>query len=166
MTRLVAPAVALAIVVVVVLLGLQLGARIDDQPTVRVATTSETTSTTVWPETQPTLPAGFDPRKLQAPHRAKRSKPKAPRVMRGVWPWDAVKECETPGLGWDAHTGNGFEGGLQFHPRTWSAYMLPGYPPRAFMASREQQINVAERVLRAQGWAHGWPSCSLQLGLR
>jgi hypothetical protein len=32
-------------------------------------------------------------------------------------------------------------------------------------ASRSQQIKVAERVLKAQGWK-AWPACSRKLGLR
>lgn len=133
------------------------------------ASTAAATPSTTWLETQPHLGDRFDDllaavARAKAAQRAK-AKPAAQRVMVGEWPWDAVKNCESPGLGWDANTGNGYEGGLQFHPRTWSAYRPGDFPPRAHMATREQQILVAERVLAEQGWA-AWPTCSRKLGLR
>ena len=39
------------------------------------------------------------------------------------------------------------------------------FAPDAYLASREQQIVVAERVLASQGWG-AWPGCSSKLGLR
>ena len=74
--------------------------------------------------------------------------------------WDALAQCESGG-NWSINTGNGFSGGLQFTPSTWSAYGGTGSPQNA---SREQQIAVAERVQASQGWG-AWPSCSSQLGL-
>ena len=84
-----------------------------------------------------------------------------------VWTvWDRLQsQCEAPGLGWTANTGNGFYGGLQFTRTTWLAYGGGAYAPLAHLATREQQIAVAERVLRGQGWA-AWPACSRRLGLR
>lgn len=58
-----------------------------------------------------------------------------------------------------------FHGGLQFHPGTWSAYRSDHHPQHAYDATREQQIQVAERVLDAQGWG-AWPVCSKKLGFR
>lgn len=83
--------------------------------------------------------------------------------------WDSLAQCESNGE-WDygPHSGWGsgiFEGGLQFHPNTWDAYKSPNMPDAAYTASRSQQIEVAERVLDAQGWG-AWPACSLELGLR
>jgi hypothetical protein len=74
--------------------------------------------------------------------------------------WEALAECESGG-NWGINTGNGYEGGLQFSPATWSAY---GGSGSAADASKEEQIAVAERVLDGQGWG-AWPSCSSQLGL-
>lgn len=74
--------------------------------------------------------------------------------------WEALAECESGG-NWAINTGNGYEGGLQFSPSTWSAY---GGSGSAADASKEEQIAVAERVLDGQGWG-AWPSCSAQLGL-
>ena len=58
-----------------------------------------------------------------------------------------------------------YHGGLQFDARTWSAYRPEGFPALASEATREQQIEVAERVLARQGWG-AWPACSRRLGLR
>lgn len=68
--------------------------------------------------------------------------------------WDAVAECES-GNDWDADTGNGFYGGLQFKQSTWDENGGVGSPADA---SREQQIAVAERVLASQG-PQAWPKC-------
>lgn len=77
--------------------------------------------------------------------------------------WDRLAECESSGR-WNLNVGL-YDGGLQFHPSTWTAYKLPGYPPYAYQATRGQQIAAAERVLDAQGWG-AWPACSRKLGLR
>jgi len=82
----------------------------------------------------------------------------------GVWD-RLVYQCEAPGIGWAANTGNGFYGGPQFTRTTWLAYGGAQFAPLAHQASRGQQIVVAERVLRGQGW-NAWPVCSRRLGLR
>ena len=78
--------------------------------------------------------------------------------------WDQLVECEASG-NWSANTGNGFSGGLQFTPSTWAGFGGTEYAPAAHMATREQQIAVAERVQAAQGWG-AWPACTAKLGLR
>jgi murein DD-endopeptidase MepM/ murein hydrolase activator NlpD len=78
--------------------------------------------------------------------------------------WDALSLCEAGGR-WAYDGSSGFDGGLQFHPATWSAYRLPAYPQFAWQATRTQQIAVARRVLAEQGW-EAWPVCSRRLGLR
>jgi LysM repeat protein len=78
--------------------------------------------------------------------------------------WDRVAQCESGGR-WDINTGNGYHGGLQFSPRTWSAFGGGEFAPVAYRASREQQIVVAERVLAEQGW-NAWPVCSRKAGAR
>lgn len=79
------------------------------------------------------------------------------------WPWGCLAECESSGR-WDANTGNGFYGGLQFWQSTWEGFGGLGYAPRADLASRADQITVAEKVLAAQGW-EAWPVCSRRYGL-
>ncbi|MGK5631918.1 transglycosylase family protein [Streptomyces sp. URMC 123] len=74
------------------------------------------------------------------------------------WPWDCIAECESGG-NWQANTGNGYYGGLQFWQPTWKAYGGLAYARRADLATREQQIKVAQKVLAAQGWK-AWPTCS------
>lgn len=133
----------------------------------QVATTSEPTSTTEWVETQPGLGHRFDEYRagVEAARAARVKRKPTVRVMRGEWPWDAVKDCETPGLGWDANTGNGFEGGLQFMNSTWLGYGGGAFAQHAYQATRGQQITIAQRVLADQGW-RAWPTCSRKLGLR
>lgn len=72
--------------------------------------------------------------------------------------WDKLAQCESSG-NWSANTGNGFSGGLQFTPSTWKAYGGSQYASNAKDASREEQIQVAEKVLQAQG-ANAWPGCT------
>ena len=68
--------------------------------------------------------------------------------------WDAVAACESGG-NWAINTGNGYYGGLQFAMGTWRSNGGKGSP---HAASREEQIRVAENVLRSQGIG-AWPSC-------
>ena len=78
--------------------------------------------------------------------------------------WDRLAQCESGGR-WDINTGNGFHGGLQFSPRTWSGFGGREFAPVAYQASRGEQIIVAERVLAKQGW-NAWPVCSRKVGAR
>lgn len=78
--------------------------------------------------------------------------------------WVAVASCES-GVDWAYNGSSGFDGAMQFHPGTWSAYRLHGYPAFAYQATPFQQLVVAELVLARQGW-RAWPSCSRKLGLR
>ena len=68
--------------------------------------------------------------------------------------WDAVARCESGG-NWGIATGNGYYGGLQFTMGTWRSNGGSGSPQHA---SREEQIRVAENVLRSQG-IRAWPVC-------
>ncbi|MEV4949413.1 transglycosylase family protein [Streptomyces sp. NPDC053755] len=79
------------------------------------------------------------------------------------WPWGCVAECESGGR-WNTNTGNGFYGGLQFRQSTWAEFGGLRHAPRADLATRQQQIAVAEEVLRTQGWS-AWPVCSKRYGL-
>jgi hypothetical protein len=78
--------------------------------------------------------------------------------------WDRVAQCESGGR-WDINTGNGYHGGLQFSPRTWTAFGGGEFAPVAYQATRAEQIVVAERVLAKQGW-NAWPVCSRKAGAR
>jgi nucleoid-associated protein YgaU len=73
--------------------------------------------------------------------------------------WDAIAQCESGG-NWNTATGNGYYGGLQFTPGTWRSNGGQGSPQNA---SREEQIRVAENVLKTQG-IHAWPVCGGKSG--
>lgn len=95
--------------------------------------------------------------------RGTKAVPTAPAVAGGTV-WDSLAQCEAGG-NWNINTGNGFSGGLQFTPSTWLAYGGGAYAPQAWMATREQQIDVATRVQAGQGWG-AWPACTAKLGIR
>ena len=71
--------------------------------------------------------------------------------------WDAVARCESSG-NWAINTGNGYHGGLQFAPGTWSGHGGGEFAPVAHQATREEQIAIAEKVLATQGKG-AWPVC-------
>lgn len=77
--------------------------------------------------------------------------------------WDAVAKCES-GNNWKINTGNGYYGGLQFSASTWRGYGGTRYASRADLASKAQQIQIAEKVLASQG-PGAWPVCSARAGL-
>ncbi|WP_329320112.1 MULTISPECIES: transglycosylase family protein [unclassified Streptomyces] len=77
--------------------------------------------------------------------------------------WNKVAACESSG-NWSINTGNGYYGGLQFTQSTWEAYGGTVYAHRADQAGRDQQIAIAEKVLKGQG-PGAWPVCSVRAGL-
>ncbi|MFC8224876.1 peptidoglycan DD-metalloendopeptidase family protein [Streptomyces sp. NPDC057287] len=77
--------------------------------------------------------------------------------------WEKVAACESTG-DWHINTGNGYYGGLQFTRSTWSAYGGTAHAARADLATKDQQIAVAEKVLDGQG-PGAWPTCSVRAGL-
>jgi murein DD-endopeptidase MepM/ murein hydrolase activator NlpD len=77
--------------------------------------------------------------------------------------WNKVAACESTN-NWDINTGNGYYGGLQFSQSTWEAYGGRAYAARADLATKDQQIAVAEKVLKGQG-PGAWPTCSVRAGL-
>ena len=76
--------------------------------------------------------------------------------------WDRIAQCESGG-NWHINTGNGYYGGLQFSAGTWRAYGGSAYASTADKASKAQQIAVATKVQRGQGWG-AWPTCSSRAG--
>ena len=77
--------------------------------------------------------------------------------------WNRLAHCESGGR-WHIATGNGYFGGLQFSASTWRAFGGRKYAALAHRASRSEQVRIAERVRRVQGW-NAWPSCSRRVGL-
>ncbi|WP_406058931.1 transglycosylase family protein [Streptomyces sp. NBC_01077] len=76
--------------------------------------------------------------------------------------WDRVAECESGGQ-WSANFGNGMYGGLQFTQDSWERNGGLAYAPSPDLASRGQQIAVAEKAL-AKGSTE-WATCAPIAGL-
>jgi len=69
--------------------------------------------------------------------------------------WDGIANCESTN-NWSINTGNGYYGGLQFDLGTWASGGGDAYASRPDLASREEQIAVAENVAATRGsspWA-------------
>jgi len=64
--------------------------------------------------------------------------------------WDRIAECESGG-NWSINTGNGYYGGLQFDSGTWLGAGGGDYASRADLATRLEQIAVANRVYADRG---------------
>ncbi|MCX5271777.1 transglycosylase family protein [Streptomyces virginiae] len=77
--------------------------------------------------------------------------------------WDKVAECESGGS-WSANFGSGAYGGLQFTQEEWQSAGGLEFAERPDLASRSQQIAVAERVLGSTG-PQAWPLCAASAGL-
>jgi len=72
--------------------------------------------------------------------------------------WDRIAKCESGG-NWHINTGNGYYGGLQFNYATWLSAGGGDFASRADLASREQQITVANRLYAKRGlqpWGCRW----------
>ncbi len=71
--------------------------------------------------------------------------------------WDGIANCESTN-NWSINTGNGYYGGLQFDIPTWMSAGGGAYASRPDLATREQQIAVAENLYASRGtspWACG-----------
>ncbi|MEU1001022.1 transglycosylase family protein [Streptomyces tibetensis] len=77
--------------------------------------------------------------------------------------WDRVADCETGGA-WSENSGNGYYGGLQLSQEDWESHGGLDYAASPDLASRSQQIAVAERILADQG-VGAWRTCGLLSGL-
>lgn len=77
--------------------------------------------------------------------------------------WDKVANCESGGS-WSENDGNGYYGGLQMTQDEWEKYGGLAYAPSADLASRSQQIAVAEKILADKGTS-AWTTCALLSGL-
>jgi uncharacterized protein YabE (DUF348 family) len=72
--------------------------------------------------------------------------------------WDRIAACESGG-NWQINSGNGFYGGLQFDHGTWVAYGGDAYATNANLASKAEQIAIAEKVKADRGGYGAWPVC-------
>jgi uncharacterized protein YabE (DUF348 family) len=85
----------------------------------------------------------------------------APAMMNEAM-WDKIAQCEAGG-NWSTNTGNGYYGGLQFDIQTWIGSGGGAYAPNASLASKAQQIDIANRVYAQRGlqpWGCGWAASS------
>jgi uncharacterized protein YabE (DUF348 family) len=64
--------------------------------------------------------------------------------------WDRIAQCESGG-NWSINTGNGYYGGLQFDYGSWLANGGADFASRADLASRAEQITVANRYYAKAG---------------
>ncbi|MBW4095752.1 MAG: DUF348 domain-containing protein [Acidobacteria bacterium] len=64
--------------------------------------------------------------------------------------WDKIAQCESGG-NWSINTGNGYYGGLQFDISSWMANGGGAYASRPDLASKEQQIAVANTYYAKAG---------------
>ncbi|MCQ9163619.1 resuscitation-promoting factor [Arthrobacter sp. STN4] len=64
--------------------------------------------------------------------------------------WDAIAQCESGG-NWAINTGNGYYGGLQFDSGTWLSNGGGAYAPNASLATKAQQIAIANKVYAQRG---------------
>ncbi|MFQ6171737.1 ubiquitin-like domain-containing protein [Oryzobacter sp. R7] len=64
--------------------------------------------------------------------------------------WDRIAECESSG-NWSINTGNGYYGGLQFSISSWLYNGGDDFASRPDLASRAEQITVANRYYEKAG---------------
>ncbi|MFK3730723.1 transglycosylase family protein [Streptomyces sp. NPDC088090] len=76
--------------------------------------------------------------------------------------WDRVAACESGGQ-WSANFGNGAYGGLQMTQEAWERHGGLAYAPSPDLASRAQQIAIADEAL-ASG-STDWATCAPIAGL-
>jgi resuscitation-promoting factor RpfA len=87
-----------------------------------------------------------------------------PSNAASVSTWNRIAQCESSGR-WHINTGNGYYGGLQISRGTWDAFGGRRYAALPSRATKGEQIRVADRIQRVQGWG-AWPVCSRHAGLR
>ncbi|MFF4369362.1 peptidoglycan DD-metalloendopeptidase family protein [Streptomyces sp. NPDC001594] len=76
--------------------------------------------------------------------------------------WDKIAECESNGR-WNLPYGHASStGGLQIQLPTWREYGGLKYAPQPHLASKDQQIAVAEQILKGQG-PRAW-TCNAKTG--
>lgn len=136
----------------------------QEQPTQSIETTTTTIDLSFLDEISTTTTAPVRTSSVQA---APAPEPLDPEALDSS-KWDRLAHCESGG-NWATNTGNGYGGGLQFaHGSRWSTWRAFGgeeFAPHPWEATREQQIEIAERVLASSGWG-AWPGCTRMFGWR
>ena len=121
----------------------------------KVVSTTEVSSTVTKAPVDQIVLVGTKPRPAPAPQPVSAPAPATSGSTAGLdlsraAMWDSIAQCESTG-NWHINTGNGYYGGLQFLTSTWLGYGGGQFAPRADLASREQQITVANRVYADNG---------------
>jgi hypothetical protein len=116
-------------------------------------TAREVTTWLEWHDTDPTAAEAFAntpeiQAELHAPAPVAAPSPHSAK-------WDAIAMCESGG-NWSHppvtnRTGT-YSGGLMIWQKAWVAYGGQQFASLAYLASRVQQITVAERILADRGW--------------
>jgi len=119
----------------------QTGASVTKNPVNQVVAVGTNASTPTAPPTAPTTVAA-------PPSAGNTSGAGLNRANAAMWDW--IAQCES-GCNWHINTGNGYYGGLQFAQSTWLANGGADFAGRADLASREQQITVANRLYAKSG---------------
>jgi resuscitation-promoting factor RpfB len=126
----------------------QTGAQVTKNPTDQVvAVGTEAPAPTPAPSTAP-APAPAPRAPTPAPSAGNTSG--AGLNLANAAMWDRIAQCESGG-NWHINTGNGYYGGLQFAHSTWLGNGGADFAARADLASREQQITVANRLYAKSG---------------
>ncbi|WP_457966365.1 transglycosylase family protein [Arthrobacter sp. D1-29] len=104
---------------------------------------------------------GTKPKPVAAAPAATNTGAAAPAMMNEAM-WDKIAQCESGGR-WSINTGNGYYGGLQFSIPTWLANGGGTYGPNASVATKAQQIDIANRLFAKNGlrdWGCAWAASS------
>lgn len=80
------------------------------------------------------------------------------KLSRSIVPWVGLARCESGGR-WKYNGSSGFDGGIQFHPKTWRGFGGRTFSEYAYGATPIQQVAIAQKVLRKQG-RNAWPGCT------
>jgi uncharacterized protein YabE (DUF348 family) len=121
----------------------------------KLASTKEVTSKVLAQPVTELVTVGTKPKPTQTPSQT--SQPPAPSTG-DTSAWDRIAACESGG-NWQSNTGNGYYGGLQFDHSTWVAYGGDAYATNANLATKAEQIAIAEKVKAASGGYSAWPVC-------
>lgn len=116
----------------------------------------------------PDTATGANPTRTVCKREASAAKPSTVHAWRNAYrkcqkrklrhAWALVARCES-GNRWAYNGASGFDGGLQFNPKTWAAYRRGISHKRfAWQATPHNQRRVAERVKKSQGLG-AWPHC-------
>ena len=121
----------------------------------KVVSTTQVSSTVTKAPVDQIVLVGTKPRPAPAPRPVSAPAPSTSSSGAGLdlsrsAMWDSIAQCESTG-NWHINTGNGYYGGLQFLTSTWLGYGGGQFAPRADLASREQQITVANRLYADNG---------------